>query len=354
MAAIAEAAGLRVHVYTSPHLIHFNERIRVAGDLIGDRELLSLIEECEDANGDAPITFFEITTAVALLAFSRTPADLVLLETGLGGRLDATNVITHPAATILTPISIDHQGFLGDNLAAIAAEKAGIMKPGAPCITADQDPDALTIIRERSKQIGATLQERGDQWRDRRLPTPGLNGEYQFQNADLAIAALATLNDPRITPAAIDHGVTNAQWPGRLQKLVAGPLIELLPNRWELWLDGGHNPAAGRVLARHAENWSDKPMHLVFGILNSKQPADFLEPLVGHVASLKAVSIDGEDASVSAEEAAAIAAALGIQSMPAATLGDALRSICRTGAKPGRILICGSLYLAANVLKSNK
>ncbi|WP_448192799.1 bifunctional folylpolyglutamate synthase/dihydrofolate synthase [Azospirillum sp. sgz301742] len=364
--AMLEAAGLRVHVYTSPHLVHFHERVRLAGTLITDDHLTALLEECEAANADAPITFFEVTTAAAFLAFARTPADVVLLETGLGGRLDATNVIDRPAVTAITRVSYDHRQFLGDTLSAIAFEKAGILKPGVPAILAPQpDPEAAGALAERAAEVGAPLHPwcveplpvgfRFESAKRRlELPPPGLTGAHQIVNAGVALACLDHL-PVRVDDAAAARGLANARWPARLQRLSRGPLVEDLPAGWELWLDGGHNDSAGEVLAVQAAAWAaqdGRPLDLVFGMLASKEPAEFLGPLAPHIRRLRAVAIPGEEASLSAEAAAAAARAVGItDAVPAADTAAALASL--SGAEPGRALICGSLYLAGTVLAEN-
>ncbi|MCX7353611.1 MAG: bifunctional folylpolyglutamate synthase/dihydrofolate synthase [Alphaproteobacteria bacterium] len=365
--AIAEVAGLRAHAYTSPHLVRFHERIRLAGALIGEDALSALLDECERANGDAPITFFEVTTAAAFLAFSRTTADLLLLEVGLGGRLDATNVIAAPALSIITPISIDHVQFLGETLSEIAGEKAGILKPGVPCVMGPQPPEAVAAIEKRAKEIGAPLLRHGVEWhvdvtgngfvyrgKARRidLPHPVLPGVHQIANAGMAVAAVDALAARfAIGEDAIRAGLQTAEWPARLQRLVRGPLIELLPTGWELWLDGGHNPAAGEALAETARGWRDRPLHLVVGMINTKDLAGFLRPLAPHAASLTALTIPGNRAAVKPEEIAAAGQALGLASGIAPDAGAALTHIA-TGA-PARVLICGSLYLAGKVLETS-
>jgi dihydrofolate synthase / folylpolyglutamate synthase len=322
MRAIAEAAGQRVHVYTSPHLVRFNERIRVAGRLIDDAALLQLIDRCEAANAGDPITFFEMTTAVAFLAFAETPADLTLLETGLGGRLDATNVLAKPAVCSITPISIDHVGFLGDTLAKIAAEKAGILKPGVPCVVAAQPNEALAAIERRAAEVGAPLLLKRRDWsvaainhgiridtsrRTIDLPPPNLAGVHQRTNAAQAIATLDAMDSPPFAPDALARGITSAEWPARMQKLSKGPLVDALPPGWELWVDGGHNPGAGIVVGHQAQAWKDKPLDLVFGILNSKDPDGFLAPIAPHVRRLAALTIPDEENSISGAEAAEVA-----------------------------------------------
>ena len=365
--AMLEAAGLRVHVYTSPHLVRFHERVRLAGTLITDDHLTALLEECEAANAEGPITFFEVTTAAAFLAFARTPADVVLLETGLGGRLDATNVIDRPAATAITRVSYDHRQFLGDTLSAIAFEKAGILKPGVPAILAPQPAaEAAHALAERAAAVGAPVHPwwveplpSGFRFESAKrrldLPPPGLTGAHQFVNAGVALACLDHL-PVRVDDSAVARGLANATWPARLQRLSRGPLVERLPAGWELWLDGGHNDSAGEVLAVQAAAWNHqdgRPLDLVFGMLASKEPAEFLGPLAPHVRRLRAVAIPGEEASLSAQAAAAAARAVGIaDSAPAADTAAALASLTDDAA-PGRALICGSLYLAGTVLAEN-
>ncbi len=366
--AFAEAAGLKVHVYTSPHLIRFNERIRIAGNLIADDRLLELLEECEAAAGGDPVTFFEITTAVAYLAFSRTPADLALIETGLGGRLDATNVLDAPAVTALTPISLDHQGYLGNELSGIAGEKAAIMKPGVPCIVARQPDEAMTVIREKAAEIGANLLVSGQDWsvereRDRMavetpgkrrdLPVPILAGDHQIGNAAQAIACLDSLGGVPIPDAAIAKGLNGADWPARLQRLTKGPLLDELPPGWEVWLDGGHNGGAGIALARQAARWKDRPLALMVGMLKSKDTRAFLEPLAPHARLAVAVKIPGEDGAWSAEDLAGQATAAGMTALEAGGPHPAAQEILSRLDRPGRILICGSLYLAGEILKTH-
>ncbi len=369
--ACLEAGGWRVHAYTSPHLVRFHERIRVAGRLIDEDRLVALLEECERANQGAPITYFEITTAAALLAFARTPADVVLLETGLGGRLDATNVVRRPAATAITPIALDHQAFLGNTIAAIAGEKAGILKPGSPAIIGPQLPEAAAIFAARAIAIGAPLYRFGQEWRcaakdggmhyqGRRwqfdLPLPSLPGAHQIANAGIAIACLEQLTDVAITPDVIARGLRHIEWPARLQHLTRGPLVEGLPQGWELWLDGGHNPAAGEVLAAAASTWPDQPLHLIVGMLNTKDAAGFLAPLASHASTLYAVTIPGEENPLPAATIAAAAGSVGLPAQEARSVAAALSAIIAaitTDPTPARVLICGSLHLAGTVLAEN-
>jgi dihydrofolate synthase/folylpolyglutamate synthase len=367
MRACLEAAGYRVHAYTSPHLVRFNERIRLAGELIDEEALLAVLEECERANRGEPITFFEITTAAAFLAFTRTPADIVLLETGLGGRLDATNLLRRPAATAITPISLDHQAFLGDSIAAIAGEKAGILKPGVPAVIGPQPDDAEAVIEARAAAMGASLyryqtewcceasgermQYEGQRWR-LDLPLPSLPGAHQIANAGTAIACLEQLSGLSLSGDAIATGLRHIEWPARLQRLTRGPLIETLPAGWELWLDGGHNPSAGAALAEFAGGWRDRPLDLIVGMLNTKDAGGFLAPLAPYVRSIYAVTIPGEENPHPAAQLAAAGRKLGIETPEAASVEAALGQI---GERPGpaRVLICGSLHLAGIVLAEN-
>ncbi|WP_027285383.1 bifunctional folylpolyglutamate synthase/dihydrofolate synthase [Rubritepida flocculans] len=353
--AICEAAGRRAHVYTSPHLVRFHERIRLAGELVSDDALTDALAEVERVNAGAPITVFEITTAVALLLFSRVPADVLVLEVGLGGRFDATNVIARPAATAITSISMDHMEFLGDSLAKIAFEKAGILKPGVPCATGAQRPEALAVIAARAAELGAPLLARGREWeveggvfRDARgaiaLPPPGLPGAHQPDNAGIAIAALRAWNPPWLSEEAIRRGVAGAVWPARLQRL-HGRLAPPAP--WELWLDGGHNEGAGKALAATLAEWRDRPLHLIVGMKQGKTAAGFLAPLIPLATTLTAIREEGQHLGMGVQD---IVAASGGAARPGPDLATALPRILAQEA-PGRILVCGSLYLAGEVLK---
>nr|WP_242511820.1 folylpolyglutamate synthase/dihydrofolate synthase family protein [Rhodobaculum claviforme] len=358
-----EAEGARVHAYTSPHLVRFHERIRLAGTLVSEAELSDLLDAVDAANAGAPITFFEVTTCAALLAFARHPADWLLLEVGLGGRLDATNVVDRPAMTIITPVSFDHEQYLGDTLAAIAGEKAGILKPGVPCVVAPQTPEAQAVIEARAEAIGAPLHVHGRDWmawsergrlvvQDDRgladLPLPCLRGAHQIVNAGTAVAALRLLGR---SDAALSGAVTRAEWPARLQRLVHGPLTQAAPQA-ELWLDGGHNPAAGRVLAEALAAMPARPTHLICGMLNTKDVSGFLRPLAEVTRSLTCVSIPGAQATLPAEATCAAGTAAGHTATTAASVTEALAAI--VAREPGaRVLICGSLYLAGEVLAEN-
>jgi dihydrofolate synthase/folylpolyglutamate synthase len=366
--ACLEAAGYRVHVYTQPHLVRFNERIRLAGRLIEDEALIALLEECERVNAGAPITYFEITTAAAFLAFLRTPADIVLLETGLGGRFDATNLLEQPAVTAITPVSLDHQHFLGDTVAAIAGEKAGIIKPGRPIVLAPQCPEAQGVIEARAAMLGAPLfrhhtdwratpargglRYAGRRWPEVDLPPPGLAGPHQYDNAGTALAVLDRLASFELTTAALACGMSDVEWPARLQRLEMGRLARLLPPGWELWLDGAHNQAGGEALAAMAAGWQEKPLQLVFGMLRSHDARALLRPLAPFAAGLAALAIPGEANALSAVEAAAAARAVGIAARSCDSIADAVAAAA-VADMPGRVLICGSLYLAGRVLAEN-
>ena len=367
MRACLEAAGYRVHAYISPHLVRFHERIRLAGRLIEEEALIALLEECERANRDAPITFFEITTAAAFLAFARTPADIVLLEVGLGGRLDATNVVRRPAVTAITPVSLDHQAFLGDTVAAIAGEKAGILKPGVTAVIAPQMAEAEAVIEARAAAVSAPLYRARHEWRCEApakgmryegerwrldLPLPSLLGAHQVVNAGTAIACLERLPGFDISTEAIADGLRHIDWPARLQLLRRGPLVDAVPPDWELWLDGGHNPLAGEILGDVAAGWHDRPLYLVVGMMNTKDAAGFIAPLARHAGALLAVTIPGEPNALPAEAIAAAARSVGIEAHSARSVLDAVRDL-RNHSGSGRVLICGSLYFAGKVLADN-
>ena len=356
-----EGAGLSVHAYTSPHLARFHERIRVAGQLISEDALTAVLDECWDRNGGEAITYFEVTTCAAYLAFARTPAAITLVETGLGGRLDATNVFEAPALTIITPISLDHQQYLGDTLAQIAGEKAGILKRGVPCVVGPQPDEAMEVIEARAERLGVPLLAHGQHWhvseergrlvfQDENglldLPLPNLPGAHQIQNAGAALAALRHLG---MGADACEAAVTAADWPARMQRLRTGPLPALVPDA-QLWLDGGHNPAAGEALARHLSAMPPRPVHLVCGMLNTKDVAGYLRPLAAQAGRLTALSIPGEANTLPAAETARVAASVGMQSDTADTIEEALQRVAAETPQ-ARVLICGSLYLAGEVLR---
>ncbi len=358
-----EAAGKTAHAYASPHLAYFHERIRLAGELISEPALMALLDECVAANGGEEITFFEITTCAAFLAFSRTPADYTLLEVGLGGRLDATNVVDRPALTIITPVSIDHQQYLGDTLPEIAGEKAGILKRGVPCVVGPQEDEGLAVIEARAERLGAPLLAYGQHWhvsadrgrliyQDERglldLPLPNLPGPHQIQNAGAALAALRYLG---LDEAACEAAVSRASWPARMQRLRRGPLVDSAP-QVELWLDGGHNPAGGAAIAATLAAMPTRPTHAICGMLNTKDIAGYLRPLQPHLQALHAVSIPGEANTLPAATTAAAAAAVAIPAQEAASVQAALQQIAAQDPT-ARVLICGSLYLAGTILREN-
>ncbi len=365
--AIAEAAGLKVHVYTSPHLVRFAERIRIAGRLIDDDQLADILDRVETINAGDPITFFEVTTAIALVAFAETPADLCILEVGLGGVLDATNVVDHPAVTAITPVDIDHKEFLGDTVEAIAKEKAGILKHGAPGVIGRQGEAALGVIEATAARVGAPLTVMGRDFdayaeRDRLvfqgsdrlldLPAPSLAGAHQFDNAGLAVAAALALNDARIDEAAIARGVASATWPGRMQRLSAGPLGERATAAGaELILDGGHNPHAARALARALDDLNrpdPRPLVLIAGMLTTKDPNDFFAAFKSLSPRVFTVPFD-EPAATAPQALVQAAGDQGLQASACAGVDEALTRALSHGERP-RIVICGSLYLAGEVL----
>ena len=360
-----EGAGCRTHVYTSPHLARFHERIRLAGDLIDEDLLSAMLDECLAANGPDAITYFEITTCAALLAFSRVEADFTLLETGLGGRLDATNVVDDPRLTVITPIDIDHQQYLGDTLQEIAFEKAGILKRGVPCVVGPQSDTAMEVIEARAARLGVPLIAHGQHWhvweeRGRLvfqdetglldLPSPALIGVHQVQNAGTALAALRALG---MDETACTAAMTDATWPARMQRLTSGPLVDLAGAVGsDLWLDGGHNPAAAAAIVESLSRLPTRPTHLICGMLNTKDVSGFMAPLAGVAESLHAVSIPGQAATLSAEDTVAHARAAGLRSEAAKSVEAALAAIL--AESPGaRVLICGSLYLAGVILQEN-
>jgi dihydrofolate synthase/folylpolyglutamate synthase len=353
--AIFKAAGLRVHRYTSPHLVRFNERILVADREISDDALLALLTRIQALAHDIPVTFFEATTAAAFLAFAARPADVTLLETGMGGRLDATNVIDAPMLTAITPVGMDHTEYLGDTLAAIAFEKAGIIKPGVPCVVGPQAPEALEVIVRVAQERSAPAFIFGRIWQVEHTPhgyfyrsakhtlplAPSLAGAHQIYNAATAMACAETLPVP-LGDDAMTGGVASAYWPARLQCLRRGEC--------EVWLDGGHNPAAGEILAQWAAR-EHAPLTLICGMIAGKDTHGFLAPLAPHAAQLLAIGIPGEPLSQTADAIARAAASLRIPVRLADSLQEALR-MARTPGIPQRILICGSLYLAGRVLKT--
>jgi dihydrofolate synthase/folylpolyglutamate synthase len=378
MRAILESAGLAVHVYTSPHLVRFHERIRLGrlsgGRYVTEDRLVEALRRCEAVNAGEPITVFEITTAAALLIFAEEPADVLLLEVGLGGRFDATNVIDKPAAAVVTPIGHDHAEYLGTTLAGIAKEKAGIFKRGCPAIIAPQDyVEADQTLHDEAERIGASplligqqdfsVHEEGGRlvYQDEKglldLPRPKLIGRHQFTNAGTAIAALRAAGFEQFETSAFEAGLTRAEWPGRLQRLSKGRLPEIAPPGCELWLDGGHNPDGGRVLAAAMADQSersDAPLVLIAGMLGTKDSQAFFKNFSGLAREVIAVPIAGQIAARPAEEVAAIAASVGLTTSVAPSVESALASLHNyVWDRPPRVLICGSLYLAGEVLAAN-
>jgi len=369
--AIAEAAGLKVHVFTSPHLVRFNERVRLAGELITDEQLADVLARVEAVNGGEPITFFEITAATALQAFAETPADLCIVEVGLGGRFDASNVFDHPAVSVIAPVEHDHHEYLGDTLAQIAGEKAGIIKAGAPVVVAHQPAEALEVIEAVAERLGAPMTlagrdfdayaERGrliyqDQAGLLDLPPPGLFGAHQFDNAGLAIAtarALDGLFPGRFDEATIAAGVAGAVWPARMQRLTQGPLAAMAEVRGaDLWLDGGHNPHAARALAANVRTMAGRdgrPVVLIVGLVARKDA----DGVFAALSELRAPVFTTGFASYLAADPQVLAAAASVRGLSAVACVDVTEALTHALALPGpppHVLICGSLYLAGEVL----
>jgi dihydrofolate synthase / folylpolyglutamate synthase len=375
MRAILEAAGKTAHVYTSPHLVRFHERIRLGhkggGRLVEDSELAETLALCEKVNDGAPITFFEVTTAAAFALFNRHPADYLLLEVGLGGRVDATNVIARPAATLITPVSMDHPEFLGNSVAEIAGEKAGILKHGVPAVLGFQQPEALAVLEAQAAKVGAPLQIAGQDFHVREehgrliyedeaglidLPLPKLAGRHQHQNAAGAIATLR-LVEPALSPHALEVGLATAEWPARLQRLGKGNLIALAPAGSEVWLDGAHNEDGARVLSQamaDREEKAPRPLVVVTGTLATKDTAAFLRAFKGLAQEVLAVPVHGEHAARTPGDIAALANAAGLPAVACESVESALRFLtARKWAVPPRVLVAGSLYLAGEVLRLN-
>ena len=374
--AILEAASLRVHVYTSPYLVRINECFRLGraggGVLVGDDELRAALEHCERANAGEPITIFEIETAAAFCVFAQHRADVVLLEVGLGGRLDATNVIDKPLASVITPVSMDHTEFLGDTLMTIAGEKAGIIKRDVPLICAEQAPEAIAVIEACARRMHAPLHRAGQEWhvsvergrlvyQDDRglmdLAAPKLFGRHQFDNAGLAIATLRALDAFRIEPSAFEAGIVNAEWPARMQRLASGALVDQGPPGCEIWLDGGHNAEGGRVAAAAVgdlEERVSRPLVVIVGMMANKDAGAFLANFAGLTRHIMAVQIPDREGAMPPDRLADAARALGMRVESAASVEAALRSLARLAYEvPPRILITGSLYLAGHVLSAN-
>ncbi|MDO8290563.1 MAG: folylpolyglutamate synthase/dihydrofolate synthase family protein [Parvibaculum sp.] len=374
--AMLEAGGYSVHTYTSPHLVRFHERIRLAGKPasadIDEAYLSELLDECERINAGAPITFFEITTCVAMLAFARSHADALILEVGMGGRFDTTNVIEKPVLTIITPVDLDHQAFLGNTIAEIAGEKAGILKPGVPAVIGLQKDEARDVIEARARAIGAPLFIQGqdfsthaeqghlvyqDEYGLLDLPLPKLLGQHQIENSGMAICALRQAGILPLETPAIEYGLTHVSWPARMQRLTRGPLIDRLPPHAELWLDGGHNPQAGRAIALLMADLAaahPAPLYLIAAMKETKDAGGFFAPFAGLAAHAEVIAIPDDPACLSPDALAAAAKSAGLNVTPAPSLDEAFKRIlARTGQVSPRILICGSLYLAGHVLKSH-
>jgi dihydrofolate synthase/folylpolyglutamate synthase len=370
--AILEAAGLRVHVFTSPYLVRLNECYRLGGTLVGDDELRATLEQCEQANAGAPITIFEAETAAAFCLFAQHPADVALLEVGLGGRLDSTNVIDAPLATVIAPVSMDHTEFLGDTLTSIAAEKAAIIKRNVPVICAEQTPEAMAVIEQQAKRMRAPMHAAGQQWhvnvergrlvyQDDRglmdLAAPKLFGRHQFDNAGLAIATLRAQHAFRIDHASFEAGIVNAEWPARMQRLASGALVEQAPQGSEIWLDGGHNAEGGRVAAAalgDLEERVSRPLVVIVGMMANKDANGFLANFAGLTRHIVAVQIPDRDNAMPLDRLADAARALGMRVETSASVAAALCSLARLAYEvPPRILITGSLYLAGHVLSAN-
>ncbi len=375
MRAMLEAGGKRCHVYTSPHLVSFNERIRLGSDgqFVSDPKLFEALYACEEANAGQEVTFFEITTAAAILLFAENPADVLLLEVGLGGRLDATNVIDDPIATVITPVSMDHEKFLGEALAEIAWEKAGILKQGVPVVVAPQEDEAFRVIERQAARLKAPVHAFGQEFsasadqgrlafQDEEglydLPLSSLQGSHQVINAGVAIA---TLKAAGLWPgeACAAEGLKSVNWPGRLQPLVHGPLVDMCPEGAEVWLDGGHNPGAGLSISTFMgdqEERNPKPLYMITGMLTTKDPVGFFRPFEGLVRHVATVPISTTNTARDSFELADFARIAGLEASPFSSIEAALADVVSCAEKDGeppRILICGSLYLAGEVLALN-
>jgi dihydrofolate synthase/folylpolyglutamate synthase len=372
--AMLEAAGRRAHVYTSPHLVRFNERIKLAGSggvarPIEENALALLLERVARVNAGDPITYFEITTAAALVAFAEAPADAAILEVGLGGRLDATNVVRRPRLSIITPVSLDHADKLGETLVSIVAEKAGILKPGVPAVVSQQAEEAMPVIRAAAERVGAPLKVWGEDFEafEQRgrlvfqqpdilldMARPSLIGRHQIINAATAVAAALELGELGLDERSIERGLVAAEWPARMQRLNGGPVTAAARPGSEVWLDGGHNPAGGAAIAQtlaDLEERAPKPLHLILGMMGLKDAAGFLAPFRGLAREVVAVPIPGaHEAPHSPDRLAQIARGLGFESGTASDVEDAIRRVERDDGVAKRILICGSLYLAGHVL----
>lgn len=374
--AMMEAAGYKVHAYTSPHLLQFNERIVLAGKKISDEYLYEIMEICREAAEGIPVTFFEGTTAGAFVAFSKVEADIVLLETGLGGRLDATNIVSKPALTVITPVAMDHMEYLGPDIVTIAGEKAGIMKQNVPCVISLQNEDTMRVMERRAEQTHSELIALGYDWdvepledetfmfhrKDGdsiHLPMPGLAGPHQYVNAATAVAAVVALRKQfNINDKQIADGIRNVQWPARLQRLKAGALAELLPEKWQLWLDGAHNDAAAHVLGCTLADWQEQypiKTYVILGMTRGRDVAKFLSHMQEHVSYVAGILVQTEPSALSAEKVSDAARSIGLDADPYDSIEDAIIAIQErhVGLEPARVLITGSLYLSSDALTAN-
>jgi dihydrofolate synthase/folylpolyglutamate synthase len=367
--AILEAAGYKVHTYTSPHLLNFNERIVLSGNDISDHMLEQIADECRIAAGDMRITFFEGTTAMAYLAFSKVEADIVLLETGMGGRLDATNVVDNPLCTVITPISFDHTEYLGPTIPIIAGEKAGIIKNKVPCVTSLQFDEAHNVLESKANEMEAPLYSFGYDWHaektssgmiykstdgDIELPAPSLIGDHQIINAGTAIAALKQCKNFDISENAYAEGLQKVKWLARMQQLKSGKLIDMLPNDWEIWLDGAHNPAGAHIVSCIVDDWQDKPTYLICGFTKGRDPVEILKHFKDKAKFVCGVLVETEIAAQKSDVIAQAAKDVGIDSKGFNSIEESIEFLTSNDPSPARIIFCGSLYLASDALKANQ
>jgi dihydrofolate synthase/folylpolyglutamate synthase len=370
--AIFQAAGYKVHTYTSPHLVNFNERINVAGTDIEDGFLYEVTEECKIASEKLNIqpTFFEGTTIAAILAFARVKADVVILEVGMGGRLDATNIIDKPIMSIITSVSLDHMEFLGDTIEKIAYEKAGIIKPNCPCVISQQYPEAMEVLLEVAQTNNSISYAYQYDWdisadvnketlyeskeKNIILPAPSLKGDHQYLNAGNAITAILNLKEFKINESHIAKGISSAVWPARLQKLLDGPIVSKLPKNWEIWVDGAHNEAGAHVLSVWLNDQPLIPTYMIFGMTKGRNCSLFLSSFIGKIRHLAGVLIEAEPSSYGGEYISNEANKIGIPASGYDTLEEALNSIVKMENSSARIIVCGSLYLAGDILYQNQ
>lgn len=363
-----EAAGYKVHVYSSPHLMNFNERIVLAGREISDDYLKQLSEECRIAAGDMRITFFEGTTALAYLAFSRTQADIVLLETGMGGRLDATNIIDKPACTVITPISLDHTEYLGNDIRLIAGEKVGILKHNVPCVSSLQTEEAHLVIEQKADALAAPLFSLGYDWMvdktetgmkyeskrgDIDLPKPSLLGDHQIVNAGTAITVTKCLKDFTITDEHIIAAIQNTKWPARMQQITKGDIANKLPENWEIWVDGMHNAAGAQIISTIIDDWDDKPTYIICGFTKGRDATSILSYFKNNVSFACGILVQSEPSAQKAEEVANAAIQSGLDAKSFDSIDEAVYFLTHKFEKPARILVCGSLYLASDLMKAS-